>query len=423
MAKPTRSPLLGYNHNVKYKGRIYHAQSEDSGPANPHLFTHLYYEGTIVATKRHEYDRESSDEIVRGLMQGQHKAILKELRHGVHDERLAGFFRTRNQPLVADDGPLEGTDPGEAERKEMRTEATTTLPEMVAFDLDALPTSLTDTPNPELLPQPAQLPAGGPGIYVMRASREYPTLEASTPTGIRGPRPSEPLMPLVIFDENPGMTPPLPPRPAQPPASNMRPSRMPPGLPPGMPPPSERPTRPFAPPPEATNPSRPSRPLGTPPPLTVPRVHPGQMPSGPPPVRPPVNAGVAVPVRPVISAGTPRPNTSEDGGGVVVQRQVGIGSPSMARPGAGLRRRPAPPVPYVVKEGTHPIVGQPPASGSLNRSSTLMTPAAPMVPPVPPAARTNLASAPHPDDDNQITADKSLDEVILAYLSQGDGTD
>src|SRR5256885_10673343 len=103
MAKPTRSPLLGYNHNVKYKGRIYHVQTEDSGPANPHLFTHLYYEGTIVATKRHEYDRESSDDVVRGLMQGQHKAILKELRHGVHDDRLAGFFGTRGEPLVAGD--------------------------------------------------------------------------------------------------------------------------------------------------------------------------------------------------------------------------------------------------------------------------------------------------------------------------------
>src|ERR1051326_2938636 len=47
MAKPHRSPLLGYNHNVKYRGRIFHVQTEDSGPANPRLFTHLYYEGTI----------------------------------------------------------------------------------------------------------------------------------------------------------------------------------------------------------------------------------------------------------------------------------------------------------------------------------------------------------------------------------------
>src|SRR3954451_7289443 len=103
MAKPTRSPLLGYNHNVKYKGRIYHVQTEDSGPANPHLFTHLYYEGTILATKRHEYDRESADDVVRGLMQGQHKAILKELRHGLHDARLSGFFGGRGEGMAPGD--------------------------------------------------------------------------------------------------------------------------------------------------------------------------------------------------------------------------------------------------------------------------------------------------------------------------------
>src|SRR3954452_10083175 len=97
MAKPPRSPLLGYNHNVKYKGRIYHVQTEDSGPANPHLFTHLYYEGTILATKRHEYDRESAEDVVRALMQGQHKSILKDLRQGLHDARLSSFFAGRGQ--------------------------------------------------------------------------------------------------------------------------------------------------------------------------------------------------------------------------------------------------------------------------------------------------------------------------------------
>ena len=32
MPKPTRSPVLGYNHNLKYRGRIFHVQTEDSGP-------------------------------------------------------------------------------------------------------------------------------------------------------------------------------------------------------------------------------------------------------------------------------------------------------------------------------------------------------------------------------------------------------
>ena len=47
-----RSPVLGYNHNVRYAGRLWHVQTEDSGVQNPHLFTHLFHDGTILATKR-----------------------------------------------------------------------------------------------------------------------------------------------------------------------------------------------------------------------------------------------------------------------------------------------------------------------------------------------------------------------------------
>src|SRR5256885_12385016 len=101
MAKPPRSPLLGYNHNVKYKGRIYHVQTEDSGPANPRLFTHLYYEGTILASKRHEYDGTAAEDIVRGLMQGQHKSILKDLKQATFDDKLAAFFARRGEAFEA----------------------------------------------------------------------------------------------------------------------------------------------------------------------------------------------------------------------------------------------------------------------------------------------------------------------------------
>jgi hypothetical protein len=100
MAKPVRSPLLGYNHNVKYKGRVYHVQTEDSGPANPRLFTHLYFEGTILASKKHEYDAASAEDTVRGLMQGQHKSILKDLKQSLLDDKLGTFFARRNEPFA-----------------------------------------------------------------------------------------------------------------------------------------------------------------------------------------------------------------------------------------------------------------------------------------------------------------------------------
>src|SRR3712207_5041108 len=103
MAKPHRSPLLGYNHNVKYKGRIYHVQTEDSGPQNPHLFTHLYFEGTILATKRHEYDGGAPEDVVRALMQGRHMTILKGLLSHRFEDNLSAFFEGRGDPLLTDE--------------------------------------------------------------------------------------------------------------------------------------------------------------------------------------------------------------------------------------------------------------------------------------------------------------------------------
>ena len=99
--KPNRSPVLGYNHNLKYRGRIFHIQTEDSGPQNPRLFTHLYFGGTILASKKHEYDPAAAEDVVRALMQSQHKSILKELKAGKHDERVVRFFTARGETLDA----------------------------------------------------------------------------------------------------------------------------------------------------------------------------------------------------------------------------------------------------------------------------------------------------------------------------------
>ncbi|HSD88063.1 MAG TPA: hypothetical protein VLB44_11135, partial [Kofleriaceae bacterium] len=77
MAK--RSPILGYNHNVRYRGLIFHVQTEDSGLLNPHLFTHLFHEGTIVSTRKLVYDSGSDEGAIKSLMQAQHKAVMKDL--------------------------------------------------------------------------------------------------------------------------------------------------------------------------------------------------------------------------------------------------------------------------------------------------------------------------------------------------------
>ena len=83
------SPLLGYNTNVKHAGEHFHIQTEDSGIDHPHIITHLFSSGTILATKKTSYkhllENKNWDDEVRQLMKDQHKTMFVELRDGAHD--------------------------------------------------------------------------------------------------------------------------------------------------------------------------------------------------------------------------------------------------------------------------------------------------------------------------------------------------
>jgi hypothetical protein len=100
MAKTLRSPVLGYNHNVRYHGRVFHVQTEDSGPAYARLYTHLFYAGTILGSKKQEYEAEAPEDTVKLAMQQLHKAMIRELTGGTHDERITAFFTARGEPAV-----------------------------------------------------------------------------------------------------------------------------------------------------------------------------------------------------------------------------------------------------------------------------------------------------------------------------------
>ena len=74
-----RAPLLGYNTNVRHKGRLYHIQTEDSGVSHPHIITHLFADGgRIVGSKKTSYaehlNADGLQDTVKKLMQAQHKA-------------------------------------------------------------------------------------------------------------------------------------------------------------------------------------------------------------------------------------------------------------------------------------------------------------------------------------------------------------
>ena len=89
------SPLLGYNNNVRHKGKVFHIQTEDSGARYGHIITHLFMDGgrilKSVKTSYSEYiGNERMGDIVREMMKQQHKAMFIALRDGKFDAIAEG---------------------------------------------------------------------------------------------------------------------------------------------------------------------------------------------------------------------------------------------------------------------------------------------------------------------------------------------
>lgn len=82
---------VGFNHNVMYRGDIFHIQTEDSGIANPHIITLLYRGGTIICSRKTSYADiikvDNLDQVVQELMKEQHKDMLRRLKNGEFDDR------------------------------------------------------------------------------------------------------------------------------------------------------------------------------------------------------------------------------------------------------------------------------------------------------------------------------------------------
>jgi hypothetical protein len=345
MAKPPRSPMLGYNHNVRYGGQLFHVQTEDSGPGNPRIFTHLFFEGSILASKRSDYDPATPENEVRALMQLQHKTILKELKHQSYNDRIVLFFATRGEVF-----PAEGSSQDDQP-------ASTPTPEAIVADAEAAAPSLPVPDGSDMTeevapssPEPAE-----PAVQAAPAAAAVLDLDAlATASGENGSTP-EPL-PVHLS------------RPAVPGPGTYTFHRA---------PREQRPSQPTSPPP-----SQPAPPTAAARPITP----------------------VVVQRQVVVGAGAPPATTT---------RKVST---------TPVRRRPVSGGPYVVKEGSHANI-----PGTVRRVEQPRALAAATEPaeaprtaeqPGPPQPTPPQGGAPAPA---AFVTDQSLDDVILAYLSQGEG--
>lgn len=79
----------GYNHDVVYRGQLFHIQSEVCGLPRPQVRTQLFSRGAVLASERTPIvDGEDAD--VEALLRRQHKSLLRELCKGTFDAWLAG---------------------------------------------------------------------------------------------------------------------------------------------------------------------------------------------------------------------------------------------------------------------------------------------------------------------------------------------
>jgi hypothetical protein len=81
--------ITGFNTDVKYRGVVYHVQTEDKGTTNPLIETLVYKGGEILGSRRLPYAdviKDRSDEAaITKLMEDQHKGMLLEVKRGRFD--------------------------------------------------------------------------------------------------------------------------------------------------------------------------------------------------------------------------------------------------------------------------------------------------------------------------------------------------
>lgn len=79
--------ISGINTDFKYKGEIFHIQTEDGGENSPVITTLLFKAGAIYSSKRTDYGKvlqpDSPKDAVQELMREQHKGMIRDLTSGL----------------------------------------------------------------------------------------------------------------------------------------------------------------------------------------------------------------------------------------------------------------------------------------------------------------------------------------------------
>ena len=161
-------PVLGFNNNVRHRGRVFHIQTEDSGAKSPRIVTHLFADGgRIIKTARIDYSEHVGGvdlaQTVRQLMKAQHKAMFSVLKSGELDALLESAC-----------GPL----PLAAPAAEVQETPSTPGFETPASVTGPISTDLFSSSESELTTAQHRRPISNPSLRRLLPSVPPPTAEA-----------------------------------------------------------------------------------------------------------------------------------------------------------------------------------------------------------------------------------------------------
>ncbi|MFT5695319.1 MAG: hypothetical protein ACI9QQ_001294 [Myxococcota bacterium] len=99
--------VSGFNTNIRHRGVLFHVQTEASGVSTPHILSHLFKGGNILASMKGDYsanlELENLEAEVRTMMENQHKTMLRALTRGEHDEAI--LSRVGKDAFADEKGP------------------------------------------------------------------------------------------------------------------------------------------------------------------------------------------------------------------------------------------------------------------------------------------------------------------------------
>jgi len=86
--------LPGFNHNIKFRGKTYHVQTEDGGRSSPLIKTHVFLGGVILDSVAWDYGdilgQPSWQDRLKARMKAQHLEEIRRLLAGEIDSVQEG---------------------------------------------------------------------------------------------------------------------------------------------------------------------------------------------------------------------------------------------------------------------------------------------------------------------------------------------